>query len=278
MKQLFDNVSQQCSKLTTKAYSTSFSLGINCLGKQFHAPIYSIYGFVRFADEIVDTLHDYNKQELFAEFKRDTYLAIERKISMNPILNSFQEVVNKYKIDHELIACFLQSMETDLSQETHTEDSYNTYILGSAEVVGLMCLYVFTDNNKQQYEALKPLAMKLGAAFQKINFLRDLKDDTHTLGRQYFPQLQQQTLTKELKQIIENEIAQDFNDGLEGIKLLPTDAKFGVYMAYTYYLQLFKKIKALPPHQILNTRVRVSNLQKISLLVTSFLRIKTIGI
>ncbi len=277
-KQLFDTVSDACSATTTKAYSTSFSLGIRCLSKELHTPIHNIYGFVRFADEIVDSFHAYDKQQLFDEFKRDTYLAIARKISMNPILNSFQQVVNKYGIEHELIDCFLNSMEIDLQQREHSQTSYETYIVGSAEVVGLMCLHVFTNNNTTYYQQLKPLAMKLGAAFQKINFLRDLKDDTQALGRQYFPQLQYATFTSATKTSIETEIASDFAQGLAGIKQLPKSAQFGVYVAYIYYLKLFEKIKATSPEQVMNTRIRINNAQKFLLLITSGIRYNTIGI
>jgi 15-cis-phytoene synthase len=273
-KQLFDEVSFACSVVTTKAYSTSFSLGIKCLGAELHSPIYAIYGFVRFADEIVDTFHQYDKQTLFEEFKRDTYLAIERKISLNPILNSFQEVVNEYGIERDLIDCFLNSMKMDLYNQSYDENTYNTYILGSAEVVGLMCLHVFTKNDSRYYNTLKPLAMKLGAAFQKINFLRDLKDDTQDLGRQYFPHLQLHNFDAATKASIENEIALDFAEGLKGIQQLPKSAQFGVYVAYIYYIKLFQKIKQLPPEHILTTRVRVNNVHKIWLLITSFFKYK----
>ncbi len=273
MKALFDKVSAQASKHTTKTYSTSFSLGIYCLNKKLHRAIYNIYGFVRFADEIVDTFHDYDKRTLFNEFKQDTYKAIERKISLNPILNSFQEVVNKYNIEPSLIDSFLKSMEMDLEQTNHNQTTYDEYILGSAEVVGLMCLRVFTDGNEQNYQLLKPSAMKLGAAFQKVNFLRDLKDDYEDLGRVYFPSVNMKQLTENDKRKIELEIEQDFNDALVGIKQLPATSKYGVYVAYVYYLSLLKKIKATPTTKIMLQRIRVNNFEKISLLFSSYFRL-----
>ena len=272
MKALFDKVSIASSKLTTKTYSTSFSLGIYFLSKKFHDPIYSIYGFVRFADEIVDSFHDYDKAVLLEEFKEETYKAIERGISLNPILNSFQEVVNKYNIERELIDCFLQSMETDLKQNFHNANSYNQYILGSAEVVGLMCLRVFTEGKEEMYQSLKPSAMKLGAAFQKVNFLRDLKEDSQALGRMYFPGMDLSAFSETQKSQIEAEIELDFKDALEGIKKLPTTSRFGVYVAYMYYRSLTNKIKALPSCRIMIERVRVPNYQKVSLLIYSYFR------
>ncbi len=273
MKSLFDKVSAATSKTTTKMYSTSFSLGIYCLNKKLHRAIYNIYGFVRFADEIVDSFHDYDKKTLFDEFKLETAKAIERKISLNPILNSFQEVVHQYNIEQDLIDCFLKSMEMDLSQTMHNETSYNEYILGSAEVVGLMCLRVFTNGNEQHYQTLKPSAMKLGAAFQKVNFLRDLNDDYNYLGRIYFPSVDMKSLSENDKRQIELEIQQDFNDALIGIKQLPATSKYGVYVAYVYYLSLLKKIKATPTSQIMLQRIRVPNYEKISLLFSSYLKL-----
>lgn len=272
MKQLFDNVSAQASKITTKTYSTSFSLGIYCLNKRFHRAIYNIYGFVRFADEIVDTFHQYDKATLLKEFREETYKAIERKISLNPILNSFQEVVNHYHIDMELVDCFLNSMEMDLHQDFHSRESYNQYILGSAEVVGLMCLRVFTEGNDLEYKRLKPAAMKLGSAFQKVNFLRDLKNDYEALGRTYFPQLNMKRFDTIEKKAIEKEIELDFNEALEGIKELPSSSRFGVYVAFVYYKSLFNKIKAVPPGRILMDRVRVPDVEKVGLLLSSFFR------
>ncbi len=272
MKQLFDKVSAKASKITTKAYSTSFSLGIHCLNKRFHEAIYNIYGFVRFADEIVDSFHGYDKALLLEEFRQDTYKAIERGISLNPILNSFQQVVNDYQIERELIDSFLKSMETDLHKSIHSGDSYSVYIYGSAEVVGLMCLRVFTENNTEQYERLKPAAMKLGAAFQKVNFLRDLSADFHSLQRSYFPDLNPGAFTESEKKAIETEIENDFNEAFAGIKQLPSSSRFGVYVAYIYYRSLFNKIRNTSPGTILNERIRVSNPEKIQLLVTSYFR------
>jgi len=272
MKQLFDKVSVAVSKLTTRAYSTSFSLGIYCLNKSLHKPIYSIYGFVRFADEIVDSFHEYDKAVLLSEFKQETYKAIERKISLNPILNSFQEAVNTYKIPNDLIDCFLDSMEMDLNKSEHSTLSYNQYILGSAEVVGLMCLCVFCNGDEKNYQRLKPSAMKLGAAFQKINFLRDLKDDYKTLGRIYFPNIDMNRFSQKEKLEIEKEIEQDFAEALEGIKQLPNTSRFGVYVAYMYYCSLFKKIKGVPSCRIMVERIRISNYRKLSLLASSYFK------
>lgn len=250
MKQLFDNVSIKTSKMVTNSYSTSFSLGIKFLHKQFQDPIYSIYGFVRFADEIVDTFHDFNKKELLDEFKLETYRAIDRGISLNPVLNSFQKVVNDYKIDLHLIETFLKSMEMDLEKKEYTEEGYKEYILGSAEVVGLMCLRVFVKGNQKMYDDLTPYAMALGSAFQKINFLRDLHADYLGMGRVYFPNVELKELDPETKAALEDDIEIDFNKGLEGIKLLPKDSRFGVYVAYIYYRKLFNKIKSLHPERI----------------------------
>jgi phytoene/squalene synthetase len=272
MRDLFDKVSVKTSKLTTKTYSTSFSLGIHCLSKRLHDPIYSIYGFVRFADEIVDTFHEHDKETLLAEYRRDTYLAIERKISMNPILNSFQKVVNEFNIDHDLIDCFLKSMEMDLDQNKHNQTSYEQYILGSAEVVGLMCLHVFTEGDKELYLKLKPSAMRLGSAFQKVNFLRDLNDDYFQLGRVYFPTLKMNSFDEETKIEIEKDIQLDFDAALIGIKQLPSSSLFGVYVAYVYYRSLFNKIKSVPSKQILNQRIRIPNYQKASLLISSYFK------
>lgn len=272
MKHLFDKVSARASKITTTTYSTSFSLGIYCLSKRFHEPIYNIYGFVRFADEIVDTFHQYNKAELFEEFKQDTWKAIERGISLNPILNSFQKVVNDYQIERELIEGFLRSMETDLYKSDHSTESYNAYIYGSAEVVGLMCLRVFAENNTRLYDALKPAAMKLGAAFQKVNFLRDLSADFNALERTYFPGLNPHAFTHAEKTFIERDIEADFDAALVGIKKLPRSSRFGVYVAYIYYRSLYQKIQQTAPSKILNERIRVSNYEKIQLLITSYFK------
>lgn len=272
MKQLFDDISQEMSRLTTKRYSTSFSLGISFLHKDLHKPIYSIYGFVRFADEIVDSFHGFDKQKLLSDFKEETYKSISEGISLNPILNSFQWVVNKYDIPHELIETFLNSMEMDLSDHVYDKLTYDKYILGSAEVVGLMCLKIFVEGNNSEYERLKPFAMKLGSAFQKINFLRDLKADYQELGRTYFPGINMDEFNATVKKEIEADIEVDFKLGLEGIKMLPHKARFGVYMAYKYYFKLFKKIKQTQAEVILTERVRIPNRRKFRILLTSFLR------
>jgi phytoene synthase len=272
MKQLFDDISQEMSRLTTKRYSTSFSLGISFLHKDLHKPIYSIYGFVRFADEIVDSFHGFDKQKLLSDFKDETYKSISEGISLNPILNSFQWVVNKYDIPHELIETFLNSMEMDLSDHVYDKLTYDKYILGSAEVVGLMCLKIFVEGNNSEYERLKPFAMKLGSAFQKINFLRDLKADYQELGRTYFPGINMDEFNSTVKKEIEADIEVDFELGLEGIKMLPHKARFGVYMAYKYYFKLFKKIKQTQAEVILTERVRIPNRRKFRILLTSFLR------
>lgn len=272
MKLLFDNISHEMSQLTTKRYSTSFSLGISFLHKDLHKPIYGIYGFVRFADEIVDSFHGFNKEELLADFKVQTYAAIDQGISLNPILNSFQWVVRNYNISLDLIETFLNSMEMDLEKHEYDKSKYEQYILGSAEVVGLMCLKVFVHGDNDEYERLKPFAMKLGSAFQKINFLRDLKADYQELGRTYFPGIDLNEFNATVKKQIEADIEIDFKLGYEGIKQLPKNSRFGVYMAYIYYYKLFKKIKSTPAESILNGRVRIPNNKKYRLFVTSYLR------
>jgi phytoene/squalene synthetase len=272
MKQLFDTVSLKTSKMVTNSYSTSFSLGIKFLDKKFHYPIYSIYGFVRFADEIVDSFHDFNKEELLAEFKADTYKAIEKGISLNPILNSFQKVVNDYKIDLHLIETFLKSMEMDLDKKEYDAEGYKNYILGSAEVVGLMCLKVFVGGDQKKYETLTPYAMALGSAFQKINFLRDLHADYLGMGRVYFPNIELSQLNAETKAELEKDIEIDFNKGLEGIKMLPKNSRFGVYVAYIYYRKLLNKIQSLNHTRILEERISIPNSQKIALFASSYVR------
>jgi len=272
MKALFDKVSRKVSKITTRAYSTSFSHGIMLLNRKFHDPIYAIYGFVRFADEIVDTFHSYDKRRLLEKFKRDTYEAIEDQISLNPILNSFQETVNTYNIDHELIDTFLKSMEMDLEDVEYTQSNFETYILGSAEVVGLMCLKVFCEGNDEQYQKLKFYAMRLGSAFQKINFLRDLNADYVSLGRSYFPNLNVERFDEQTKRLIEQDIEIDFQDGYKGIKLLPRSARLGVYLAYVYYYQLFIKIRNTPSAKMLKERIRIPDNKKYRIFLGSFLR------
>ncbi len=271
-KNLFNQVSLKCSKLTTRAYSTSFSLGIRCLEKDLRDPIYAIYGFVRFADEIVDTFHEHNKAELLQRFKADTYHAINNGISLNPILNSFQNTANAFHFEHELIDQFLKSMEMDLALTTYDQQGIDDYILGSAEVVGLMCLRVFCKGDDKMYLHLKPFAMKLGSAFQKINFLRDLDADFHGMGRSYFPGVDLNNFTEETKKHIEDNIEIDFKAGYEGIKQLPRSARFGVYVAYIYYVALFEKIKNTPCQLILKNRIRIRNRMKISILAYSYLK------
>lgn len=274
MKSLFDDLSVQVSRLTTRSYSTSFSLGIYFLHDRLRDPIYSIYGFVRVADEIVDSFEGFDQEYLLKKFWEDTHEALEQKISANPILNSFQEVVHEYEIDRNLIETFLKSMEMDLQKVDYTDEKYQQYILGSAEVVGLMCLHVFTEGDKKLFEELKPYAMKLGAAFQKVNFLRDLKDDYHVLGRTYFPGVDMENFSAEAKKQIEKEIEEDFKVALQGIKMLPASSKGGVYLAYVYYQSLFKKIKRLPAKRILSGRIRINNGRKVGLMINSLVECK----
>ena len=274
MKQLFDELSYSVSKITTKKYSTSFSLGILALKPSIRNAIYAIYGYVRLADEIVDSFHEYDKEKLLNRLKTETKNALEEKISLNPILQSFQETVHKYEIDTVLIEQFLKSMEMDLQKIDYNSALYDKYIFGSAEVVGLMCLQVFTEGNKEKFQELKPYAMKLGSAFQKINFLRDLKDDYQILGRTYFPNVDMCVFDNCVKCQIEQEIEEEFKEALIGIKKLPNSSMFGVYLAYKYYISLFKKIKSKTSSEILNNRIRVSNPQKIFVAFKSYVRYK----
>ena len=260
--ELFHDVSQQCSRLTTKKYSTSFASAIRLLHPELRQPIYNIYGFVRFADEIVDTFHAHNKLRLLESFKMETFEAITQGISLNPILNSFQATINRFSIDHELIHAFFRSMEMDLYSATHSDSSYSDYIYGSAEVVGLMCLYVFCDGNKNQYKKLEPAARSLGAAFQKVNFLRDMSADYDYLSRIYFPGVDFGNFTQEMKDNIERDISSDFDKAYKGILALPWKARFGVYVAYKYYFSLFKKIKKTGASCILRSRIRIPDYQK----------------
>ncbi|MFZ6024848.1 MAG: phytoene/squalene synthase family protein [Bacteroidota bacterium] len=269
---LFHEVSQDCSRITTEKYSTSFSSAIRLLHKDLRTPIFNIYGFVRFADEIVDSFHDYDKATLLAEFKTATYDALEKGISMNPILHSFQLTVNRYQIDRELIDAFLYSMELDLNQRKYDRAGYEQYIYGSAEVVGLMCLFVFCDGNREKYEQLKPYARSLGAAFQKVNFLRDLKADYEGLERVYFPGCDFRNFTLEDKQSIEEDIQRDFNHAYEGILKLPMKSRFGVYVAYKYYLSLFQKIKKVRPQKIMEERIRIPDYGKVFILAKAGIR------
>lgn len=273
MKALFDSVSYNCSKVVTKSYSTSFSLATKMLADTIRQDIYNIYGFVRFADEIVDTFHDYNKKELFKRFEDDLEFALRDKISLNPILNAFQHTYHKCNIDKHMVDSFMKSMRLDLSKSKYeTEQEYKDYIYGSADVVGLMCLKVFVKGDQKMYEDLKDTAMSLGSAFQKVNFLRDLKADHDLLDRTYFPNTDLTNLTEEDKQFIIKDIENDFNNGLVGIKKLPIEAKFGVFMAYRYYNQLLKKLKKTPALDIKNTRIRVPNYKKAELLTRSYVK------
>jgi phytoene synthase len=274
VKKLFDELAYKVSKAVTEKYSTSFSLGILALKPSIRHAIYAIYGYVRLADEIVDSFHEYDKAGLLERFKIETWTALEEGISLNPILQSFQDTVNHFAIDKSLIEQFLHSMQMDLQQIDYNSDLYNEYILGSAEVVGLMCLQVFVEGNKQAFDNLKPYAMKLGSAFQKINFLRDLKDDYYVLGRSYFPNIDMKTFNNKIKLEIENEIEAEFKEALIGIKKLPVSSKFGVYLAYKYYLSLFKKIKSTPADKIMNQRIRIPNSQKFSLAMSSYVQYK----
>ena len=273
MKALFDSVSHQCSKVVTKSYSTSFSLATKMLSNSIRQDIYNIYGFVRFADEIVDTFHDYDKKTLFSNFENDLQLALENRISLNPILNSFQETYHKYGIEKHLVDSFMNSMRLDLHKSTYlSDDEYKAYIYGSADVVGLMCLKVFVKGDVVKYESLKDSAMSLGSAFQKVNFLRDLKADYEDLSRTYFPNTDLSKLDEASKQEIIADIESDFSKGLQGIKQLPLEAKFGVFMAYRYYNQLLKKLKKTPALEIKSTRIRVPNYKKIELLTRSYVK------
>jgi 15-cis-phytoene synthase len=273
-KRLFDQTTLECSRLITQRYSTSFTLGIKTLDKKYHLPIYAIYGFVRYADEIVDTFHDKDKKYLLDLFKKDTYEAIENKISLNPVLHAFQLIVNQYHIDLDLIEAFLKSMEMDLDFKTYNDSKYHEYIYGSAEVVGLMCLKVFVEGDLEKYNSLKDPACKLGSAFQKVNFLRDIKSDFEERGRVYFPGVDFNNFDKSAKQLIEEDIQKDFDDALDGIKRLPVGAKMGVKVAYLYYQKLFDKIKGLPPEIITQERIRIPNSRKFSLLIGTYFGMK----
>jgi len=276
MKELFDQVSFDTSKLVTKKYSTSFSLAVKMLSPTIRSAIYNIYGFVRFADEIVDTFHDYKKEELLDDFEKEYYKALDNGISLNPILNSFQATVKRYNITDDLVKSFLKSMRADLSKTAYeTQEEYNEYIYGSADVVGLMCLKVFVDGDDEKYNELKDAAMRLGSAFQKVNFLRDLKDDFELLNRSYFPNVDLTSLDTESKYLIIKEIEDDFDFAFNhGILKLPVEAKFGVYMAYRYYRRLLKKLNSVPSSEIIETRVRISDPMKINLLARSYVKYK----
>ncbi len=275
MFELFDESSQECSRFITQQYSTSFSLGIKTLHKKFQAPIYGIYAFVRLVDEIVDTFHDFDKQYLLAKFKSDTLEAIHQKISLNPVLFSFQKVVHQYQIPMHLVDSFFKSMEMDLVKSDYGRDTYDEYIYGSAEVVGLMCLKVFSEGDEQIFESLKSPAKFLGAAFQKVNFLRDMQSDFDERGRVYFPGIDFANFKEPAKKQIEAEIEQDFEAALKGILLLPNGARAGVYLAYKYYVLLFKKIKMSSPDRLKESRIRVNDMQKFFVLISTLLSTKT---
>lgn len=273
MKTLFDTVSRRCAMVVTKSYSTSFASATKMLAPSIRQDIYNIYGFVRLADEIVDSFHDYDKPVLFKRFEDNLENALIDKISLNPILNAFQETVHKYNIERHLIASFMKSMRLDLTKAEYlTDQEYKDYIYGSADVVGLMCLQVFVKGDRDKYETLKESAMSLGSAFQKVNFLRDLKDDFEGLNRTYFPNTNLNDLDEASKQEIINDIEQDFAKGLAGIEKLPIEAKFGVYTAYRYYKKLLVKLKSVPSAEIKNTRIRVPDYVKASLLARSYVK------
>lgn len=273
MKKLFDSVSEDCSRSVTQSYSTSFSMATKMLHSSIRNHIYNIYGFVRFADEIVDSFHEYPKEELLNRFEEDLFFSLENKISLNPILNSFQKTVDEFSIDHNLIVSFLKSMRWDLEKKVYnTVEEYKDYIYGSADVVGLMCLKVFVKGDEIKYKELKPTAMALGSAFQKVNFLRDLKNDFQELDRTYFPNVDFKKFDEDSKQLIINEIQKDFDYALTGIFKLPNEARFGVYTAYKYYSKLLLKLKRTSSINIQNTRIRVPNYQKITVFARSYLK------
>ena len=273
MKKLFDQVSESCSRIVTESYSTSFTLATKMLDSSIRQDIYNIYGFVRFADEIVDSFHNYDKKELLDLFEKDLKKSIVDKISLNPILNSFQKTINSYQIDYELVDSFLNSMKLDLDKKKYlTKKEFDQYVYGSADVVGLMCLKVFVKGNKNQYNDLKPYAMSLGSAFQKVNFLRDLKADHDGLNRSYFPNLNIDEFDEPSKKIILDEIDKDFKHALKGIFKLPSSARFGVYTAYKYYLKLLNKLRKTHPLKIKSSRIRVPNYQKVNVLARSYVR------
>jgi len=274
MKERFDTLSATCSREATRLYSTSFSLGILFFEKEVRHPIYAIYGFVRLADEIVDSFHDYPKSQMLAELKEETFTAIERGISINPVINSFQRVVNRFGIKHDLITLFLKSMEMDLGEQVYTPEKYEEYVMGSAQVVGLMCVHVFTKGNEEEFERLRIPAMKLGSAFQKVNFLRDVNADYQGLNRTYFPDVNLSAFSDENKRAIENDILKELNEALNGIRQLPRSCRKGVYLAYVYYNQLFRKIAKVPAEKVMSERIRVSNGHKFYLMFDSLIRYK----
>ena len=273
MKSIFDTVSKDCSRMITQTYSTSFSMATKMLSNSIRQDIYNIYGFVRLADEIVDSFHDYDKEALFVQFEADLESALINKISLNPILNSFQETYHTYALEKDMVDAFMNSMRQDLHKTVyHTEEEYKNYIYGSADVVGLMCLKVFVNGDNERYETLKQTAMALGSAFQKVNFLRDLKADHDQLNRTYFPNTDLNNLDEISKKAIIDDIEKDFSEGLKGIKQLPLEAKFGVFMAYRYYNQLLIKLKTTPALEIKSTRIRVPDYKKVELLTRSYVK------
>lgn len=277
MMELYSDTCFECSKLITKRYSTSFSLGIMAFDKKYRFPIYALYGYVRYADEIVDTFHNHDKISLFNNFKADTYAAISSGISLNPVIHSFQEVMNRYKIPLNLLDAFLHSMEMDIDKSKYDENTYNEYIYGSAEVIGLMCLMVFCEGDLDKYNKLMPNARSLGAAFQKINFLRDIKSDYLERGRVYFPNVEFTEFCEDQKKQIELDIQKDFDHGYEGIKQLPEGARLGVYISYSYYLDLFRKIKHLPASEVSKKRIRVADTRKAMLFLSALVKNKFIA-
>ena len=279
MIELFHAVSESCSRVVTRKYSTSFASSIRLLHKDLRGPVFNIYGFVRLADEIVDSFHGYDKATLLRKFKEETFEAIETHISLNPILHSFQSTVNRYNIDHALIHSFFHSMEMDLTRRVYDEENFNIYVYGSAEVVGLMCLYVFCEGKSDRYEELKPAARSLGAAFQKVNFLRDMKADYAALSRIYFPGCDFNNFQDCDKRLIEENIHADFREAYKGIVKLPLKARFGVYVAYKYYISLFRKIKKLEARLVLDTRIRIPNYYKLMIVLRAGVKnqLKLIG-
>ena len=275
-REIYNDIAKKISEVTTKKYSTSFSLGINFFSYEIRPSIYGIYGFVRFADEIVDTFFEQDQEKIIIDFEKETLLAIKRRFSSNPILHSFQMVVNNFNIPIDLIKSFINSMKMDIYKENHSEDSYNNYIYGSAEVIGLMCIHVFCKGNNNKIEELTDAAQKLGAAFQKVNFLRDLKDDYENKGRLYFPELNNnRVLDNDLKILIQNQIENDFEEGLKGIKKLPNNSRLGVYLAYRYFRVLFNKLKNTDANEIMEKRFRINNFRKASLIPMTYIREKT---
>lgn len=270
--ELYRKNNLDCSRITTQNYSTSFSLGVRMLNSRYRPGIYSIYGYVRYADEIVDTFFEQDQRAIFDEFKTETWKALERGFSINPIIDSFQEAVRYYKIDRHLIEAFLKSMEMDLHRSEYDAAQLEDYIYGSAEVVGLMCLRVFYFDEPERFDQLLEPARKLGAAFQKVNFLRDAQDDYENKGRIYFRDIDFNNFDLVQKQKIEAEIEADFRDAYQGIKALKKEVRFGVYLAYIYYLRLFRKIKRARPVEILKQRYRVSNSKKMYLLANAYLK------